>query len=85
MKVQLKKQVETRLSIKFTGAELSQQNRKEKPYLSFSLARADSGENEECGSYNLLSDTKVELLNKSDVIFKKKLGRIWQCLAFINF
>lgn len=74
LKVHLKKQVETRLSIKFTGAELLQQNRKEKPYLSFSLARADSRESEECSSYNLLSDTKVELLNKSDIVFKKSLA-----------
>ena len=74
LKVQLKKQVETRLSIKLSEAELLHQNRKGKSYLSFSLARADSGESEGCGSYNLLSDTRVELLDKSGVVFKKSLG-----------
>ncbi|MEI5639117.1 MULTISPECIES: hypothetical protein [unclassified Pseudoalteromonas] len=74
LKVQLKKQVETRLSIKLSEAELFHQNHEGKPYLSFSLARADSGESEECGSYNLLSDTRVELLDKFGVVLKKSLA-----------
>jgi hypothetical protein len=74
LKVELERQVATRLSIKLSGAELLHQNRKGKPYLSFSLARADSGESEGCASYNLLADTRVELLDKAGVVFKKSLG-----------
>lgn len=73
LKIDLKSQTETRLSFKLPNTEFLT-NKKEKRFLSLAIARVDAGENQNCSSYNLLTDTRIEIVNNMGVVLNKKLS-----------
>jgi len=76
LKVELGKEINTKLSIKLSKIQLLNLYNSKQFNLNMSLARSDSKEIRECDSYNLLSDARVELFDKSVLIYKQDLTNI---------
>ncbi|MCG9771407.1 hypothetical protein L1D59_22665, partial [Pseudoalteromonas piscicida] len=66
--LKLKKQVETSFQVKL--APIDGLTMKDK-FLTFAIAVLGSEKNRECSPYNLLSDIKIEILNKYGVVINQ--------------
>ena len=71
LKLALEKNIESRISVKLSSVDILHQKNGIQPLLSFSLARSDGGQKNQCNAYNLFDDTWIEIRDKSGVIFKK--------------
>ncbi|WP_252097557.1 hypothetical protein [Pseudoalteromonas sp. NBT06-2] len=73
LKIDLIQGTETRLNIKLLKAKLLFDKHNLKFNLHFSLAQLDSQDHNGCHSYNLLSDARVEVFDKSVLVYKQGL------------
>jgi len=76
LKVELAKDVDTRLSLKWLKPQLLLNKHSNKFTLNFSIAQSGSQKHEACNPVNLFSGARLKLFDKSSLIFKRSLNNI---------